>query len=376
HIPAEGSTASEGVGFKPAEAQDSHSQTRRTESEISDMSLLDLVKQSGQVVQNKINLLSNAVGNHNVENVHENTHTNGNSFDVDKKDQEEDKIPTAHIPIRGSTALEGVGFNATGARPTNNNNSSKEPTKENITNDDSSQSKTQVSYIDQATNVIDNILDSVKTTIGSLVGNVEPVKQQDATITENVAYQPSSTGSAQFNDPLAVSNACERDIPYLKDLDVSHTTGRRSIFQVRGISYPPRRRAKSNKQNSQIENDENEIFEEVIRILESHIDGIEQKINVLTKSTIIQNSSEQISDKSNTKDSKFSELSTDELLKLTQDLGLLNNNYMEQNTTELIEQQNEEQKLKLQPRQFDFVFSWCNIPLNDFNIYSTSELGS
>ncbi|CAG8558213.1 904_t:CDS:2 [Ambispora gerdemannii] len=152
------------------------------------------------------------------------------------------------------------------------------------------------------------------------------------------------------------------------------TTGRRSIFQVRGISYPPRRRAKSNKQNSQIENDENEIFEEVIRILESHIDGIEQKINVLTKSTIIQNSSEKISDKSNTKDSKFSELSTDELLKLTQNLGLLNNNYMEQNT-ELIEQQNEEQELKLQPRQFDFVFSWCNIPLNDFNIYSTSELG-
>ncbi|CAG8479624.1 1624_t:CDS:2, partial [Ambispora gerdemannii] len=61
HIPAEGSTASEGVGFKPAEAQDSHSQTRRTESEISDMPLVDLVKQSGQVVQNKIDLLSNAV---------------------------------------------------------------------------------------------------------------------------------------------------------------------------------------------------------------------------------------------------------------------------------------------------------------------------
>ncbi|CAG8531749.1 12823_t:CDS:1 [Ambispora gerdemannii] len=147
-----------------------------------------------------------------------------------------------------------------------------------------------------------------------------------------------------------------------RDRSEIDTTGRRSIFQVRGVSYPLRRRAKSNKQNSQIENNDNEISEEVIRILESCIDIIEEKVNTLTKSIIIQNSSKQISDKPSTKESKFSALSIDELLKLTRDLGLINK-------SSFIEQQNEEQKLKLQPSQFEFVFS-----LNDFNIFDKRNM--
>ncbi|CAG8619256.1 10163_t:CDS:2 [Ambispora leptoticha] len=146
------------------------------------------------------------------------------------------------------------------------------------------------------------------------------------------------------------------------------TTGRRSIFQVRGVSYPPRRRARSNKQNFQIENNENEISEEVIRMFETHIDVIEEKVNVLTESSVIQNTLGQISDKLNTKVNLFSELSTEELLKLTRSLSLLNNDYAEQNmnTIEPIEQQNEEQRLKLQQT---FLVELCNNTLLNDNIF-------
>ncbi|CAG8631511.1 3609_t:CDS:1, partial [Ambispora gerdemannii] len=129
-----------------------------------------------------------------------------------------------------------------------------------------------------------------------------------------------------------------------RDRSEIDTTGRRSIFQVRGASYPPRRRARFSKQNSQIATNEDEVFEEDIQILESHIDIIEDKVNVLTltKSTIIQNASEQLSDKPDTKERKFSELSIDELLKLT---GLLDNSHTEQNTNT--------NTTELQPGQFD-----------------------
>ncbi|CAG8511088.1 1093_t:CDS:2 [Ambispora leptoticha] len=44
---------------------------------------------------------------------------------------------------------------------------------------------------------------------------------KDQFFIKGVAYQPRSTGSANFNDPLAASNDCKRDLPYLQQLGVN-----------------------------------------------------------------------------------------------------------------------------------------------------------
>ncbi|CAG8511070.1 1092_t:CDS:2 [Ambispora leptoticha] len=160
--------------------QDPYSQ-KQTESETtkeSDMPIPIVVESSPETGPEKIEG-NQVTPNDQVDNRVENANASETPIDVER-------IPPADVPVRASTALEGVGFNPVGVQPTDQiNNSNDEPTKEENANDDSSQSKTQeISYFEQAANVLDSVIDIVKTTIESFVGSAGFLKQQDPTNTE------------------------------------------------------------------------------------------------------------------------------------------------------------------------------------------------
>ncbi|CAG8475143.1 7617_t:CDS:1 [Ambispora leptoticha] len=103
------------------------------------------------------------------------------------------------------------------------------------------------------------------------------------------------------------------------------TTGRHSIFQIRGAFYPPRRRKrKSQNSNPKIVkgkmlNCKEVLADEDIQLLETYLERIDQKLAKLT--TIVEKEQNKELQPLNVKNLKFSFLNIDVLLELSKNLG-------------------------------------------------------